>query len=106
MADVFEGRISSGVLSGPTSKKYQDTADERNIKITPKNPFEDRLIPDNGFVVTVSQAPRNEGELIVWIDQSNDPQGIASMYCAVDDGSGLNWKVVELGSQGLTAALV
>ena len=104
MANVFENRLSSAVLSGPTSKKYAETSSERRVKITPKNPYEPLLKPDNGFVVSIPQTPRNQGELIVWIDQSNDPEGRAEMYCAVEVNGVLDWYVVYMGTIALSTS--
>ena len=93
--NVYENS-STGVLVGLTSKAYSATADERAVKLTKKTPYEPRREVQGGYVVIVPQDPRNEGELITWIDQTETSFGYARMYCAVDINGTLEWKQVAI----------
>lgn len=88
----------TGVLTGLTSVLYSSLGEERRIRLTDVRPPEPLKVVNPPWVQVIPQEPRNEGELIMFIDRTNDPAGIAEMLCAVEIDGVLEWKDVAMGS--------
>ncbi len=97
MTNSFDNS-ATGVLTGLSSVLYSSLDEERTIKLTDVRPPLPLRVWNPPWVMVIAQEPRNEGELIMFIDRSSDPAGIAEMLCAVEIDGVLEWKEVSMGS--------
>ena len=81
--------INPRLVVEPTTQRYK--AEVSCVTITNAIPPSDRVYLDNGVRVLVSQAPRFEGEAIVYRDGS-----LVQMYVVVDISGTLTWKQVKM----------
>lgn len=82
----------------PTTQRYRSK--ETCVHLTSTIPPEDRIVNENSRRTVVSQAPRFEGELLVYRDGT-----LVQLYVVVDISGVLTWKIAKLLTQvkdGLT----
>ena len=65
------------------------------VKTSNNPPTENELKVIDGVLTVATQLPEKEGQMMVYVDQSDPRNKIALMYVVVSAGSQLSWKIVS-----------